>query len=99
MSRSTFTPPSCTKSQPASNVLPLHHSGSTTMSGLRPFEPEAMDRALFKLYNNLLESNPSIYDMVWALNVALNQYGWAINTVESLDCFIETVLEWEAENE
>ncbi|MEZ8029986.1 hypothetical protein [Enterovibrio norvegicus] len=87
MSRSSNTP--------ASNVLPFPN----TMHGLRPFEPEAMDDELFKLYKELLESEPSIYDMLLAINIVINDKGWAITTAESLDCFIATVGKWEAKGE
>ncbi|WP_434363040.1 hypothetical protein NF212_25355 (plasmid) [Parasalinivibrio latis] len=99
MSNSNFPQPTGTKPHPASNVSPLHHSGSTTMSGLRPFQAEAMDHWVFRTYSNLRELNLCVLEMVTALNVALRQYGWVIATVADLDCFIEAAEEWEAEND
>ena len=99
MPRSTFLPPSSTKAQPASNVSPLHHSGSTTMRGLLPFEAEAMNGRFCCLYERLRETNPSIRQMVWALNVVLNQHGWAIHKVEDLECFILAAEAWGQEND
>ena len=69
MSRSTFLPPSSTKAQPASNVSPLHHSGSTTMRGLLPFQAEVMDEGLYRLHERLQAINPNVQQVVWALNV------------------------------
>ncbi|MGF1708896.1 hypothetical protein [Enterovibrio baiacu] len=99
MSRSTFLPPSSTKAQPASNVSPLHHSGSTTMRGLLPFQAEVMDEGLYRLYERLRAINPNVQQVVWALNVALNQHGWAIRTVEDLECFMDAAEAWGQEND
>ncbi|RXJ72027.1 hypothetical protein CS022_18280 [Veronia nyctiphanis] len=99
MSRSVPSAPCSTNARQAGNVSPLHHSGSTAMSSLRPFRAEVMDKRLFDLYCKLRALNPSVYEMVTALNVALRPYGWLIHTVEALECFIDAADEWEAENE
>lgn len=83
-----------TKPRAASNVSPLHQSGSTAMSEAPAFE---LDRRLYRLYEKLRACNPGVQEMVWALNVVLPEYGVVIRTCEDLEMFIEAVEQFEAE--
>ncbi|WP_170915264.1 hypothetical protein [Enterovibrio nigricans] len=58
-----------------------------------------MDEGLFRLHEQLRAINPNVQQVVWALNVALNQHGWAIRTVEDLECFMDTAEAWGQEND
>ena len=95
MVHANYPQPTTTKPQPASNVSPLHQSGSTAMSiGKAEF---VVDRSLYVLCENLRMLNPSVFDMVKALNVVLVQQGWAITTCEDLEFFIDLIESYEQE--
>lgn len=69
------------------------------MRAVLPFEANLMDASLYALYQHLRTTSPSFQQMVSALNLALNQYGWGIFTIADLACFVGAADQWEAENE
>ncbi|WP_318476540.1 hypothetical protein [Photobacterium leiognathi] len=98
MAHSNSHSPSSTKAHQPSSVSPLHHSGSTTMSDRS--RDYFIDKRLYQLYTRLRECNPSVLDMVNALNFVLKQYpalGPVISTCHDLECFIEAVESYEQE--
>lgn len=97
MAHSNLPQPSITKSQQASSVSPLHQSGSTAMSVQEPVFP--IDKALYKLYQNLRNCNLRVIGMVAALNFVLRQYEGAsiICTCDDLECFITEIEMYETE--
>jgi hypothetical protein len=94
MPNSPLLPASATKPAGASNVSSLHHSGSTAMSGLRPFRAELMDARLYQLYQNLAAINPPIGQVIAALNVCLRPHGWVIATIEDFEEFLMAAEAW-----
>lgn len=85
MPNSPLLPASATKPAGASNVSSLHHSGSTAMSGLRPFRAELMDARLYQLYQNLAAINPPV--------------GQVIATIEDFEEFLMAAEAWEDAHE
>lgn len=61
-----------------------------------------IDKKLYQLYENLRACDPSVFVMVKALNVVLQQYpalGPMISTCHELECFIEAIEEYELTTE
>ncbi len=98
MSHSSLSQHSSTNPLGASNVSPLHPSGSTTMGGdLSTASEFIVDRRLYVLYEKLRTLNPSVLTMVNALNVALANQGEVIRTCADLEAFLVAVEVFETE--